>query len=72
MPLMMLVRQRPAVGEYPYFHLHIDFLPIQRSGTKLKYLASVESGNGAFLNDTRPEEQAALLRAAEPMTPHTV
>jgi UDPglucose--hexose-1-phosphate uridylyltransferase len=68
MPLMMLVRQRPAVGAHPYFHLHIDFLPIQRSATKLKYLASVESGNGAFLNDTRPEEQAALLREAEPKT----
>ena len=66
MPLMMLVRQRPAVGEHPYFHLHIDFLPIQRSATKLKYLASVESGNGTFLNDTLPEEQAALLREAEP------
>jgi UDPglucose--hexose-1-phosphate uridylyltransferase len=68
MPLMMLVRQRPARGEHPYFHLHIDFLPIQRSPTKLKYLASVESGNGAFLNDTRPEEQAALLREVEPKT----
>jgi UDPglucose--hexose-1-phosphate uridylyltransferase len=68
MPLMMLVRQRPAVGEHPYFHLHIDFLPIQRSGTKLKYLASVESGNGTFLNDTCPEEQAALLRDVEPRT----
>jgi UDPglucose--hexose-1-phosphate uridylyltransferase len=66
MPLIMLVRQRPAMGEHPYFHLHIDFLPIQRSATKLKYLASVESGNGTFLNDTRPEEQAALLREAEP------
>ena len=72
MPLMMLVRQRPSVGEHPYFHLHIDFLPIQRSGTKLKYLASVESGNGAFLNDTRPEDQAALLRAAEPKTPDPI
>jgi UDPglucose--hexose-1-phosphate uridylyltransferase len=68
MPLMMLVRQRPAVGEHPYFHLHVDFLPIQRSATKLKYLASVESGNGSFLNDTRPEEQAALLREVQPKT----
>lgn len=62
LPLMMLVRQKPAKGEHPYFHLHIDFLPIQRSETKLKYLASVESGCGTFLNDTRPEEQAAILR----------
>jgi UDPglucose--hexose-1-phosphate uridylyltransferase len=66
MPLMMLLRQRPAAGEHQYFHFHVDFLPIQRSGTKLKYLAAVESGNGAFLNDTQAEEQAALLRDAKP------
>jgi UDPglucose--hexose-1-phosphate uridylyltransferase len=67
MPLMMLVRQGPAKGDSPWFHFHVDFLPIQRSPTKLKYLAAVESGNGTFLNDTRPEEQAALLRATEPI-----
>lgn len=66
MPLMMLVRQQPAKGEYPYFHFHVEFLPIQRSSTKLKYLASVESGNGTFLNDTRAEEQALKMREAEP------
>lgn len=66
MPLMMLVRQPPAKGEHPYFHLHIEFLPIQRSATKLKYLAAVESGNGMFLNDTLAEEQAVLLREVEP------
>jgi len=63
MPLMMLVRQPPAKGLHPYFHFHVEFLPIQRSPTKLKYLAAVESGNGTFLNDTRPEEQAALMRS---------
>jgi UDPglucose--hexose-1-phosphate uridylyltransferase len=62
MPLMMLVRQAPAKGSHPYFHFHVEFLPIQRSPTKLKYLAAVESGTGTFLNDTRPEEQAALMR----------
>ncbi len=66
MPLMMLVRQKPAKGAHPYFHFHIDFLPIQRSRTKLKYLAAVESGCGTFLNDTRAEEQAQLLRDTEP------
>jgi UDPglucose--hexose-1-phosphate uridylyltransferase len=66
MPLMMLVRQAPAQGVHPYFHFHIDFLPIQRSPTKLKYLAAVESGCGTFLNDTRPEEQAELMRSTEP------
>ncbi len=66
MPLMMLVRQGAAKGDSPWFHFHVDFLPIQRSPTKLKYLAAVESGNGTFLNDTRAEEQAALLREVEP------
>jgi UDPglucose--hexose-1-phosphate uridylyltransferase len=68
MPLMMLVRQQPAKGAYPYFHFHMEFLPIQRSASKLKYLAAIESGTGVFLNDTRAEEQAIKLREAEPRT----
>jgi UDPglucose--hexose-1-phosphate uridylyltransferase len=68
MPLMMLVRQAPAKGLHPYFHFHIDFLPIQRSPAKLKYLAAVESGCGTFLNDTRAEEQAAMMRNVQPKT----
>ncbi|MEP6715517.1 MAG: galactose-1-phosphate uridylyltransferase [Terriglobia bacterium] len=66
-PLMMLVRQRPARGEHPYFHLHVEFCPIQRSATKIKYLAGVESGTGTFLNDTCAEDKAAELRATEPL-----
>jgi UDPglucose--hexose-1-phosphate uridylyltransferase len=68
MPLMMLVRQPPSKGTHSYFHFHIDFLPIQRGPAKLKYLAAVESGCGTFLNDTRAEEQAELMRNAEPVT----
>ena len=67
-PLIMIVRQRPVRGESPYFHLHIEFLPIQRSAAKLKYLAGVESGAGTFLNDTRAEDKAAELRAAAPVS----
>jgi UDPglucose--hexose-1-phosphate uridylyltransferase len=63
---MMMVRQRPARGEHPYFHFHIEFFPIQRSREKIKYLAGVESGTGLFLNDTVAEEKAAELRNAEP------
>jgi len=66
MPLMMILRQRPAKGEHPYFHFHVEFLPIQRSATKLKYLAGVETGTGTFLNDTDAEGKAAELRATEP------
>ncbi len=67
MPLMMLLRQSPAKGAHPYFHFHVDFYPIQRSATKLKYLAGVESGAGTFLNDTLAEEQAEVLRRTEPV-----
>ena len=67
MPLMMLLRQSPSKGEHPYFHFHIDFYPIQRSATKLKYLAGVESGAGTFLNDTLAEQQAEVLRRTEPL-----
>jgi UDPglucose--hexose-1-phosphate uridylyltransferase len=66
MPLMMVLRHPPAKGEHPYFHFHIDFYPIQRSATKLKYLAGVETGAGTFLNDTVPEETARELRETEP------
>jgi UDPglucose--hexose-1-phosphate uridylyltransferase len=64
LPLIMAVRQAPAKGDYPYFHFHIEFFPIQRSATKLKYLAGVESGAGTFLNDTVAEERAEALRNA--------
>jgi UDPglucose--hexose-1-phosphate uridylyltransferase len=64
MPMVMAVRQAPAQGVHPYFHLHVEFFPIQRSATKLKYLAGVETGAGTFLNDTLAEEQAEALRKA--------
>ena len=68
MPLMMLLRQSPVKGEHQYFHFHIDFYPIQRSATKLKYLAGVESGAGTFLNDTLAEKQAEILRGTPPQS----
>jgi UDPglucose--hexose-1-phosphate uridylyltransferase len=55
MPMMMVIRQ--------FGRLRVEFLPIQRSATKLKYLASIETAHGTFLNDTSPEDQAAALRA---------
>jgi UDPglucose--hexose-1-phosphate uridylyltransferase len=65
-PLIMTVRQPPVSGEHLYFHFHVEFLPIQRSPTKIKYLAGIESGTGLFLNDTVAEEKAAELREAAP------
>ena len=67
MPLMMILRQAPVKGEHPYFHFHIEFFPIQRSATRLKYLAGVESGSGTFLNDTAAEDKARQLRETAPV-----
>jgi UDPglucose--hexose-1-phosphate uridylyltransferase len=68
LPLMMIVRLAPVRGDHPYYHFHIEFLPLQRSAKKLKYLAAVETAGGTYLADTRPEERAAALRKAEPQT----
>jgi UDPglucose--hexose-1-phosphate uridylyltransferase len=57
MPLMMAVHQDA--------HFYIEFLPLQRSATKLKYLAAVESASWTFLNDVVPEEAAIRLRTCE-------
>ena len=65
-PYMMLLHQAPVKGRYPYFHFHIEFYPPHRSRDKLKYLASVETGGGSFLNDSLAEEKAAELRAVKP------
>jgi UDPglucose--hexose-1-phosphate uridylyltransferase len=46
LPLMMIVRLAPVHGDHPYFHFHLEFLPLQRSQRKLKYLASVETWAG--------------------------
>ena len=68
LPLMMTVRQAPLrQPELPY-HLHLQFLPLQRSATKLKYLASIETAYGTFLADTAPEQMAENLRRANPAT----
>jgi UDPglucose--hexose-1-phosphate uridylyltransferase len=68
MPLMMTVKQAPLKLSEPAYHFHIQFLPLQRSSNKLKYLAAIETGYGSFLADTAPEEMAEKLRACEPKT----
>jgi UDPglucose--hexose-1-phosphate uridylyltransferase len=65
MPYTMSMHQRATDGvERPGEHLHVEFMPPYRTKDKLKYLASVETGAGTFINDTSPEEKAAELRAA--------
>jgi UDPglucose--hexose-1-phosphate uridylyltransferase len=66
-PYMMLLHQAPVKGRYSSFHFHIEFYPPHRSRDKLKYLASVETGCGTFLNDSLAEEKAAELRGVPPV-----
>jgi UDPglucose--hexose-1-phosphate uridylyltransferase len=68
MPLMMAVKQAPFRQMEAPYHLHVQFLPLQRSPTKLKYLATMETGYGTFLADTEPEQMAENLRRSEPVT----
>ena len=68
MPLMMAVKQGPLQLPDEHYHFHVQFLPLQRSPTKLKYLASIETAYGTFLADTTPEEMAQTLREREPVT----
>lgn len=68
LPLMMAVKQAPLKDPAALYHLHINFLPLQRSPTKLKYLATIETGFGTFLADTAPEQMADTLRRCEPVT----
>ena len=65
-PYMMLIHQAPTAGRFPYFHFHVEFYPPHRSRDKLKYLASVETGAGTFLNDSLAEEKAKELAAVAP------
>ncbi len=67
LPYIMAIHQRPTEsGGHDGFHLHFEFYPPNRTETKLKYLAGSETGAGAFINDTLPEETARRLRELEP------
>jgi UDPglucose--hexose-1-phosphate uridylyltransferase len=60
MPLMMVLHQSA--------HFYVEFLPVQRSAAKLKYLAAVESASWTFLNDVLPEQAADALRRVQPVS----
>lgn len=62
-PYMLLVHQAPCDDDYASYHMHIQIHPPMRQPGLQKYLASVETGGGHFLNDGCPEDKAAELRA---------
>lgn len=62
LPYLMVLHQAPTKKAYPEYHFHFEFYPFNRTESKLKYLAGVESGAGTFITDMSPEEQARRLR----------
>lgn len=65
-PYMMCMHNAPVNGEDPseYYHFHVEFFPPMRSGDKIKFNASSETGAWAHCNPTAPEEKAKELRTA--------
>jgi UDPglucose--hexose-1-phosphate uridylyltransferase len=66
LPYMMVMHQAPTDGkDYEGIaHFHVEFYPPNRTADKLKYLASSETGGGAFIVDALPEQTAGTLRQA--------
>jgi len=57
--------QAPVGADRPLGRLHLQLFSILRAPGKLKYLAGSESGMGAFITDTNPEDVAEQLRAVK-------
>jgi UDPglucose--hexose-1-phosphate uridylyltransferase len=68
LPYMLTCHQAPVRSDRDLAHVHLEAFSVRRTATKLKYLASSESGAGVFINDIAPEQGAELLRAAAPRT----
>ena len=68
-PYMMCMynAQTPAASGGPFdavCHFHVKFFPPMRSASVQQYLASSETGAGAWCNPNCPEDKAQELRAA--------
>jgi galactose-1-phosphate uridylyltransferase (family 1) len=63
MPYIAAWNQAPVHDGRDEWWLHLQLFSIRRAPGKLKYLAGSESGMGAFITDTNPEDVAEQLRA---------
>ncbi|WP_448627313.1 galactose-1-phosphate uridylyltransferase [Geodermatophilus sp. URMC 64] len=63
MPYIAAWNQAPVREGRDAWWLHLQLFSIRRAPGKLKYLAGSESGMGAFITDTNPEDVAEQLRA---------
>ncbi|SDE19407.1 UDPglucose--hexose-1-phosphate uridylyltransferase [Blastococcus fimeti] len=62
MPYIASWNQAPRAARDEWW-LHLQLFSLRRAPGKLKYLAGSESGMGAFITDTNPEDVAEQLRA---------
>ena len=62
LPYIAAWHQAPVRIDRELGYLHLEVLSIRRAADKIKYLAGSESGMGAFISDTRPEDVAETLR----------
>lgn len=64
LPFIMAIHQRPTdrAESYDHCHLSIELYPPHRNRDKLKYQGGSETGAGAHINVTSPEEAARELR----------
>jgi UDPglucose--hexose-1-phosphate uridylyltransferase len=63
MPYIASWNQAPVRTGRDDWWLHLQLFSFRRAPGKLKYLAGSESGMGAFITDTNPEDVAEQLRA---------
>ena len=63
LPYISAWHQAPVHTDRDLAALHLQVFSIRRAPNKLKYLAGSESGMGVWINDVRPEDVAARLRA---------
>jgi galactose-1-phosphate uridylyltransferase (family 1) len=63
MPYIASWNQAPVTTGRDDWWLHLQLFSLRRAPGKLKYLAGSESGMGAFITDTNPEDVAEQLRA---------
>jgi galactose-1-phosphate uridylyltransferase (family 1) len=63
MPYIAAWNQAPVGDGRDEWWLHLQLFSIRRAPGKLKYLAGSESGMGAFITDTNPEDVAQQLRS---------
>jgi UDPglucose--hexose-1-phosphate uridylyltransferase len=64
MPYISSWNQAPLQARDEWW-LHLQVFSFRRAPGKLKYLAGSESGMGAFITDTNPEDVAEQLRAVQ-------